>query len=141
MVFARSALTAILFAVAALCTGTAGAQAQTFTFEVCNKSNLTAYVATSHVVSVSDSRFEVEGWWTVPANTCNTIGTFPEGWFYYYAEATGGNWNGNFPLCVQYPGPFTTIHTSSITCSANNLKQFNQKDVTDTSTLTWTLNP
>jgi uncharacterized membrane protein len=140
MMLSRSVLAATLFGFAAMFTASA-AQAQTFSFEVCNKSNLTAYVATSHLVSVSDNRFEVEGWWTVAANSCNTIGTFPEGWFYFYAEATQGNWSGDFPLCVQYPGPFTTIHTGSVTCADSNLKSFTQKQITDSGTFTWTLNP
>src|SRR5487761_497537 len=109
--FIRSASTIIFFVLAALYTGTAGAQAQTFTFAVCNKTNQPAYVAISHMISVTDSRFEVEGWWTGAANSRGNIGAFPEGWFYYYAETTGGNWAGTFPLCVQYPGPFSTIHS------------------------------
>ena len=132
--FAAFAATAV-FGVAS------SANAQTFSFEVCNKSGLTAYVATSSHPAVGDDRYVVEGWWTVAAGNCTTIGTFPEGWFYFFAEASGGNWSGNFPLCVQYPGPFKAIHTTGVTCPSNRLKQFTEKQITSSGTFTWTLNP
>ena len=77
MKVARSGLTVLFLALAALCSGSAVAQAQTFTFQVCNKSTLTAYVAVAAHVAPGDDRFQVSGWWGVNAGDCSTIGNFP----------------------------------------------------------------
>jgi uncharacterized membrane protein len=112
---------------------------------VCNHSSVSASVAVSNLVAAGDSRFEVQGWWTVKANSCSTVGTFAQGWFYYYAEQTNSGriyWGGDFPLCVQYPGPFEVMHTESTTCPDKQLKKFIAKQISNTTgTFTWTLNP
>jgi uncharacterized membrane protein len=139
----KSGLTVLFLAAAVLCTGAAGAQAQTFNFEVCNKSNVSASVAVSNLESVGASRFEVQGWWTVRAGDCESLGNFPQGWFYIYAEQTNTGqevWEGDFPLCVEFPGPFDRINTAGTTCSADNLKQFTSELVPSTTgTFTYTL--
>jgi uncharacterized membrane protein len=139
----KSGLTVLFFAVAVLCIGAAGAQAQTFNFEVCNKSNVSASVAVSNLESVGSSRFEVQGWWTVPAGNCESLGNFPQGWFYIYAEQTNSGqevWEGDFPLCVQFPGPFDRINSAGVTCSSDELKQFTAEEIPSTTgTFTYTL--
>jgi uncharacterized membrane protein len=143
MVLVKSGLTVLFFAAAVLCTGAAGAQAQTFNFEVCNKSNVSASVAVSNLESVGSSRFEVQGWWTVTAGNCESLGNFPQGWFYIYAEQTNTGqevWEGDFPLCVEFPGPFDRINSASFTCKSDELKLFTAEEIPGTTgTFTYTL--
>ena len=119
----RSGLIAFVFAAASLFVGTAGAQAQTFTFKVCNHSKVSASVATASHVSPTNGNFVVQGWWTVTAGACSTIGNFPQGTFYYYAEQTNTQelvWKGNdAQVCVQYPGPFSRVNSPNYTCASN----------------------
>jgi uncharacterized membrane protein len=147
MRFARSSLAIFLLALTAMWMRPANAQAQTFQFQVCNTSTISASVSISHLVSVGDNRFEVQGWWTVPAGGCQIIGTYPAGWFYYYAEQTGSNgqlyWGDNtLQLCVAHPGPFDRINLSGYSCqSSETLVGFSGEDVSSSAggTFTWTL--
>jgi len=142
----RSGLIAFVFALAGLCFGSAGAQAQTFHFRVCNHSDVQASVATASHVSPSDNRYEVQGWWSVPAGSCKDIGNFPKGWFYYYAEQTNTQelvWKGSdAQICVQYPGPFDRINTENYRCASNEeLRSFTSTNIANTTgTFTWNLN-
>jgi uncharacterized membrane protein len=134
---ARSGLIVPFFAWSVLCAGSADAQAQTFSFQVCNQSNVSASVAVANLVAVGDSRYEVQGWWTVVAGSCASIGDFPLGWFYYYAEQTNTQqevWQGNDAmLCVQYPGPFERINLSGYNCQSNEaLRGFSAEQIPNT---------
>jgi uncharacterized membrane protein len=146
MSVARSGLIAFVFAAASLFIGSAGAQAQTFHFQVCNHSNVQASVATAGHVSPTDGNFEVQGWWSVAPGACAWIGYFPQGWFYYYAEQTNTQqivWKGNdAQVCVQYPGPFERTNTASYTCKSNEeLRSFTGSNIaSNIGTFTWTLN-
>jgi uncharacterized membrane protein len=141
---ARSGLAVLFFAWALLLTGSADAQAQTFNFQVCNQSNVSASVAIENLVAVGDSRLEVQGWFTVAAGSCEMLGSYPQGPFYMFAEETDTQqevWEGDVPLCVEYPGPFEVIHTTSITCQSDYLKQFTAETIpSNEGTFTWTLN-
>jgi uncharacterized membrane protein len=140
----KSGFAVFFLALAVLCVGAPSAKAQMFTFEVCNRSNVSASVAVSNRVAPGDARFEVQGWWTVAAGNCENLGDFVQGWFYIYAEQTNSGrivWEGDFPLCIQYPGPFDVVHASGITCSSNLLKQFTAEQIPSTTgTFTYTLN-
>ena len=109
----RSGLIAFVFAAASLFVGTAGAQAQTFTFR---------------------------------AGTCSTIGNFPQGTFYYYAEQTNTQelvWKGNdAQVCVQYPGPFSRVNSDNYTCASNEEQRgFILNTIgSNIGTITWNLN-
>jgi len=137
------------FALVVLCLGSVAARAQTFNFQVCNKSTVSASVAVAALTSPGASQFLIEGWWTVPAGNCQTIGSFPTGSFYYYAEETGNSgyqWNGTAGnLCVQYPGPFARVDSgnSSYNCQSSEvLRGFISEMVpSNENTLTWNLNP
>jgi uncharacterized membrane protein len=141
----KSGLTVLLFVLATLLSvGSSDAQAQTrkFSFEVCNHSKVSASVAVSSHVAVGDSRFETQGWWTVNAGDCDTLGDFPNGWFYVYAEQTNSGkivWEGDTPLCVEFPGPFDRVHTDGYTCDSDSLKHFDSELIPD-STGTYTFN-
>ena len=141
----RSALAILFFALAGLGIGTTGAQAQMFNFQVCNQSSYSASVAVSNLTAAGSSQFVVAGWWIVAPQSCSTIGTFPQGWVYYYAEVTGNSsltWAGTaLSLCVDYPGPFDRINQVGYTCTGDSLKGFNGELIdAATSTFTWTLN-
>ena len=64
-----------------------------FTFKVCNKSKYDAQVAISHRVDPSSKDFYVRGWYFVDAGECATIGDYPSGWFYHYAENRDDNYS------------------------------------------------
>src|SRR5579863_1270521 len=142
----KSGLVAFVFAMASLFVGSAGAQAATFSFVVCNHSNVQASVATASHPSANDGGFVVQGWWSVPAGSCKTIGNFVQGWFYYYAEQTNTQdlvWKGSdAQVCVDYPGPFTRTNTANYTCTSNEqLRGFTGKEIgSNIGTFTWTLN-
>jgi uncharacterized membrane protein len=141
----RSALAVLFLALAGLCNGATGAQAQMFNFQVCNQTNYSASVAVSNLTAAGSSQFVVAGWWTVAPNSCSTIGTFPQGWVYYYAEVTGNSsltWGGTAAsLCVDYPGPFNRINLPGYSCPGDDLKGFNSVQIdSTTSEYSWTLN-
>ena len=136
----------LLFFGLALCAGSVTAQAQTFNFQVCNQSGVSASVAVSSLTGVGSNQWNVEGWWTVPSGNCRVLGSFPEGWFYYYAEQTGASqteWTGTaLNLCVQYPGPFERVNYAGYNCqSSEQLRGFDGTVISNEGTLTWTLNP
>ena len=143
---ARSGLAVFFLALALWCAGAADARAQTFQFRVCNQSNVTASVALSYHVTPADSRFVVKGWWSVGAGSCEWLGYFPKGWFYYYAEERGTQrlvWEGNdIKLCVRHPGPWERINNSGYNCrSDETLHAFGAEFVgDDAGTFTLTLN-
>jgi len=144
MRFVASRLTVLLLACAALFIGSAGAQAQMFTFKVCNTSPVNAQVAIAAHVSPSNKAWQAQGWWVVNAGECSTIGEFPIGWFYYYAKATDRNWHGSgsdaSKTCVE-SGPFKRADPPGYTCtSKETLENFAGKLVeSGGGTFTWTL--
>jgi uncharacterized membrane protein len=139
-------LVGFFLVLAGLCFAADSAQAQTFQFQVCNHSTVPASVATVSYVSPTDDRFVVQGWWSVAPGTCSTIGTFPQGWFYFYAEETNTQavvWAGtDAQLCVDYPGPFSRINTANYTCTSSEvLRGFTGTQISSTTgTFTWNLN-
>jgi uncharacterized membrane protein len=142
---AKSGLIVLFLALAVCCAGSADARAQTFRFRVCNQSNVTAAVAISNYVAVGDNRFVVQGWWSVGAGSCEWLGYFPKGWFYYYAEERNAQrlvWEGNdIKLCVRHPGPWERINTTGYNCrSDETLRAFGSEFITnDAGTFTLTL--
>jgi uncharacterized membrane protein len=144
---ARWGASLLFFAWMTLCAGSLTAQAQTFSFQVCNQSGVSASVAVDSQTGAGGSQFHVEGWWVVPSGSCQVLGSFPVGWFYYYAEQTGASqneWNGNaLDLCVQYPGPFDRVNYAGYSCqSSEQLRGFNGQVIpSNEGTFTWTLNP
>ena len=146
MSVARSGLIAFFFAMAGLFVGSAGAQAQTFSFQVCNHSSVEASVATASHVSTTDGNFVIQGWWNVAAGACSTIGTFPQGWFYFYAEQTNTQdlvWKGtDVQICVAYPGPFSRVNAPNYSCANNEqLRGFTGANIgSNIGTYTWNLN-
>jgi uncharacterized membrane protein len=143
----KSGAIVFLFALAVLCTGSVMARAQTFNFQVCNQSAVSASVAIAALTAPGASQWQVEGWWVVPAGNCQTLGTFPDGWFYFYAEETGasGNqWAGtDVQLCVQYPGPFSRVDPANYSCQTNEvLRGFTGEQIpSNEGSFTWNLNP
>ena len=141
-----SELVGFFLVLAGLCFSAQSARAEYFTFVVCNHSSVPASVAVASYVSPTDQRFEVQGWGSVAPGTCSTMGTFPQGWFYFYAEETNTQavvWSGTaVSLCVDYPGPFQRIDTPNYTCQSNEvLRGFSGSEIPSTmGTFTWNLN-
>ena len=143
MSLAKSTLAVLGLAAAALWGGTAGAQAQTFKFEVCNHSGRVARIAVAAHLSPSDKRWQAEGWWDVRAGQCTTIGQFPQGWFYYYAKNDNRDWPGSGKdksnTCVR-SAKFKRFDPEGYRCSGDEkLVAFNGKYIEDDETFTWTL--
>jgi uncharacterized membrane protein len=148
----KSSLPLLLFALAALFIDAASAWAKkplppanSFAFRVCNKTTEEATVAIVSHTAAGSSQFEVEGWWSVGGGKCKTIGTFPIGNFYSYAEDKKGNgdeWSGtDTQQCVQYPGPFGRIALANYTCQANEkTRGFVLQKPANQETFTWNLN-
>lgn len=114
-----------------------------FAFEVCNKSGKRASVA---VMGRSDpaSPFIIQGWHTVTAGSCETIGRFARGTFYAMAslwgDVTRGWWQKDIQLCVKLPGPFNRVNSESYKCGRNEkLVPFRKFSITSPKQ-TWTLN-
>lgn len=124
---AKSSLSVVLCSLAMLFVAAGEARSQTFDYIFCNKTNIKVFVAVAALVSPRDSRFKVKGWWTIPANQCGNIGSFPRGWTYYYAEQEDpgtGFWGADdVGLCVAYPGPFERTLTQNYTCGSNEAVQ------------------
>lgn len=143
MRFAFSVLTALVLAFAAMCFGSAGAQAQTFKFQVCNKTDRLAQVALASHLKVGDENWQAEGWWRVNAGQCLMIGTFPQGWFYYYAKSSNGDWHGSdkdsSKTCVK-ASQFQRPDPPGYKCTSDEtLVSFNGKYIDNGGTFTWTL--
>lgn len=117
------------------------AEAQMFRFTTCNRTGAAAFVAVSHRESPGSGTWIVSGWTRVPARTCTFIGTYPQGDFYHHANNSSGKWNGDFNLCVEYPGPFRRTNPPGYTCNDNEkIERFVERSVT-TPTYTWNLDP
>ena len=106
---------------------------QVFAVRVCNYSGVAVSLAMSTMISPSDTRYHVYGWYTLNQG-CFDLGYAPRPWLYFYAEEFSKGrsykvWRGNFPLCVAYPGPFDWIHTRGLTCDADSLKDFTETRV------------
>lgn len=117
------------------------AASQTFAFKVCNKTKRSASVAIAARVS-PDGAWYTQGWWAVSAGECSTIGTFANGWFYYYAKSATGDWHGTdgnlSKTCVR-SGAFKRSDPDGYQCaSGETLVAFNGKQISG-DTFTWTL--
>jgi uncharacterized membrane protein len=115
-----------------------------FEFKVCNRSGRSASVAVEHYVSPTDKNFVIRGWWTVPTGECQTIGSFPKGWFYYYAAEYGTDefeWAGtDAKVCISRIGQVERMHTKTTICTGKYLRGFHAAQV-DYPTVTWNLDP
>jgi tetratricopeptide (TPR) repeat protein len=92
---------------------------------------------------VTDKRWQVEGWWTVSSGQCTTIGSFPQGWFYYYAKSEGRDWPGTTGdksnTCVRSAN-FKREDPEGYKCSSDEtMVAFNGKLISTSDAFTWTL--
>jgi uncharacterized membrane protein len=75
-------------------------------FRVCNNTNDPARVAVSYE-PVGNTQFYNEGWYGVPARSCQDLVRTDNAYIYGYAEVENDGaryWSGDHSLCVQYPG-------------------------------------
>lgn len=100
-----------------------------FTFTVCNRSNVTASVATMGRQS-SAADWVVQGWTTVHVGQCIDVGNFAVG--YFYAAATGvdgSRWGDpDITLCVRSQR-FSRVNRGGYSCQTGeqlfNFTRFN----------------
>ncbi len=134
----KSAVAMVLCVLGVACSDAAHAQDmdQVFGLRVCNHTGITAALALSTHTSPDDPTWHVFGWYVVPRRDCKDIGYFPRSSFYYYAEERNHGprytyWGGDFPICVNYPGPFDRRQLAKVTCDEDELKQFTEVTVDD----------
>lgn len=112
--------------------------------QVCNRSGRDAQVAISYIQPGED-RFINRGWYKVEDGDCNVIAKTSNSHFYMYADADDGSglaWQGDFPLCVEYPGPYTFYSTGSDYCEDDQeLRQFVAIESDEPGQHTWNLDP
>jgi uncharacterized membrane protein len=123
--------------------GAASSTAEMFPFVVCNHTAETASVAVAAHASVTDKRWQVEGWRAVSAGQCTTIGSYPQGWFYYYAKSKSRDWPGTTAdksnTCVRSAN-FKREDPEGYQCSGDEtMVAFNGKQIDSNDTFTWTL--
>jgi uncharacterized membrane protein len=124
---ARLCLSAVLCSLAMLFVAAGEARSQTFDYVFCNRSNTKIFITIATQVSPRDQRFKVAGFWSLPAGQCGSVGSYPRGWVYYFAEQDEpgtGFWGGDDAgICIRYPGPFERILTPNYTCGPNETVQ------------------
>jgi uncharacterized membrane protein len=117
---------------------------QQITIRVCNNTNVNARVALSYQ-PLGASQFINEGWFSVQARSCQDLVNTANGYFYTYAEVEGDStryWNGNYPLCVEYPGPYEFWSVGHTSCDSRQVLQYFIEVHTDQwGVYTWSLDP
>jgi uncharacterized membrane protein len=131
-------------AIAALLSNPADASSQTFKFRVCNHSDFNASLAIAAHPSPGDDRFLVKGWFNVSKHSCEWIGEFTKGWFYYHAEERDRQriiWEGkDIQVCVRHPGPWERINTTGYTCRSDEVLRGFAAEFIAAGTFVFTLN-
>lgn len=150
MLFKNLALAAVALALAAAPVpafaqkGPSAAGGDQIVIRVCNNTNDNARVAVSYQ-PVGSQQFYNEGWFAVAAHACSDIATTSNAYFYGYAEVEGDSeryWNGDFPLCVQYPGPYEFWSVGHTSCDSRQVLQyFVQMHAETWGSYTWSLDP
>lgn len=111
---------------------------------VCNRSGRDAQVAISYI-QPGEQRFINRGWYKVANGDCNVIAKTSNSHFYLYADADDGSglaWQGDFPLCVEYPGPYTYYSAGEEYCDDDQeLRQFVAIESDEPGRHTWNLDP
>ncbi len=81
----------------------------------------------------------------MPARSCQDVANTSNGYFYAYAEVEGDStryWNGDVPLCVQYPGPYEFWSLGHTSCDSRQVLQyFVPLHSEQWGVYTWTLDP
>ena len=96
---------------------------QQITIRVCNNTNDNARVALSYQ-PVGASQFIQRGLvQRARRGRARTWSTRPTRYIYTYAEVENDGtryWNGNYPLCVEYPGPYEFWSVGHASCEAQH---------------------
>jgi uncharacterized membrane protein len=124
--------------------GPAAGGAEQIAIRVCNNTNSSTRVALSYQ-PVGRDQFLNEGWFSMPSRSCQDLASTSNGFFYGYAEVEGDGsryWNGDFPLCVQYPGPYEFWSVGHTSCDSRQVLQyFVTMHAEQWGVYTWTLDP
>ncbi len=113
------------------------------TVQVCNNTDNNARVALSYQ-PVGGSEFYNQGWYGVPAHSCQNLVDTDNGYIYAYAEVENDGaryWSGDYGQCVAYPGPYAFWSNDSQYCEdGQELRQFVTLHTTEFGVFTWNLN-
>jgi uncharacterized membrane protein len=123
--------------------GQAGGGASEIILRVCNNTNDNARVAISYQ-PVGQTTFYNEGWFGVPSRSCQDLRTTDNAFSYGYAEVENDSsrfWAGNFPLCVQYPGPYAFWTYGTACAAGQEVRQFATLQAESFGVYTWNLDP
>lgn len=121
----------------------AEAQSNVIILRVCNNTRDTAQVAMSYQ-PVGARTFRNEGWYNVSPGQCRDLAQTTNSYMYGYAEVINSDtevWEGNHPLCVEYPGPYDFYDTGSTYCESwQDLRNFVTLHANQWGVFTWNLN-
>lgn len=140
----RAFFVAIAFVLSAFgAAGSAQAQSNVVTVEVCNRTGVDVFLAIAYI-PVGQRDFVNEGWRRINAYQCSRQAETTNSYFYLYAEEVGGDgyWGGDFDHCVIRPGPFERALVG--TCSQYGADQVQFEEIhtnISSGTFTWNLNP
>ena len=116
-----------------------------FDFEVCNQSKVEGRIAVMGRKNPLAGDWTVEGWFRVLSGTCSIIGKYAKRAVYSVALVAGapniGARGTDTKLCVEFPGPFSRVHTEGYKCRPNErLESFKRIEVSPTDgKFTWRL--
>ena len=117
-------------------------RARLFSFEICNPTTFAASAAIAGRKDPASSDWTVQGWWTIAAGSCVSVGTFAKRKIYAMAKVRGeleGWYGSDTKQCVEFPGPFQRIVSANTKCPASGkIIGFQAFDI-ETDTHTWRL--
>lgn len=120
-----------------------GGGGDVITLRVCNNTRVTAQVAISYQ-PVGSGTFINAGWFNVRPGQCRDLAETTNAYMYGYAEVEGSDvdvWQGNHPLCVEYPGPYEFWDNGSAYCESwQEVRNFETLHATSFGIFTWDLN-
>jgi len=113
------------------------------TLRVCNATQVMAQVAISYQ-PVGAGTFSNAGWYNVAPGQCRDLAQTTNAYMYGYAEVEGSDtdvWQGDHPLCVEYPGPYEFWDNGSAYCEGHQeVRNFVTMHAQNLGVFTWTLN-
>lgn len=114
------------------------------TLQVCNNTENNARVALTYQ-PVGANAFYNQGWYGVPAHTCQNLVDTDNGYFYGYAEVENDGdryWSGDNGQCVAFPGPFAFWSNNARHCDdGQEVRNFVAMHTNNFGVFTWNLNP
>lgn len=107
-------------------------EGELFELEVCNQAGFPAAVALSYQreEEYGTDLWFYEGWLVIPHGECSVVAYTPNRYFYVFATRHDDpdlRWEGDFTLCVEYPGPYEfVVHNEAECPPGSDVEPFTQ---------------